>query len=129
MPKQDKQEQYLTKNDLKDLRSELKGDMKQLRENINEDVNEDMRTHMGVLFAKFSDEVNLVAEAQQDTHRHVTLLEKWTSSLENKMDIVINTLGEVKVTVNEIKGQLKTKVDLKDHKLLERRVSIIENKI
>lgn len=125
MPKQNTQEQYATKTDLKDLRTELKGDMKQFRDDINENI----KTHTGVLFEKFFEEVTVLAEAHQDTNRRVRSLETRTSSLEDKMDTVIDTLGEVKVSVNEIKDQLQTKVDLKDRKLLERRVSAIEIKI
>lgn len=124
MPKQNLKDQYATKNDLKGLRTELKGDMKQLRVEMNEDI----KTHIGVLYEKFSDDVKLVIESQQDTNRQVTLLGERTSSLEDKMDMVIDTLGEVKVSVNEIKDQLQNKVDRQEHNALAKRVSVLEAK-
>ncbi|MDO8592313.1 MAG: hypothetical protein Q7R92_00900, partial [bacterium] len=92
-----------------------KADMQELRANINGDI----KTHMGVLYEKFSDEVRVVAESHLDTRREI-------KTLGTKVDMLIETVGEIKVDVTDIKDGLKNKTDIKDHKLLEKRVSVLE---
>lgn len=118
MAKQSSKTKYVVKSDLEELR---KG------------MNEDFKTHIGALYEKFSGEVKLVAEQHQDTNTRVRNLEHQhqdTSAtigkLDKKMELVIETLGELKVDVSEIKDGLNKKADLKDQKLLEKRVLALE---
>ncbi|MEK7582227.1 MAG: hypothetical protein AAB488_02780 [Patescibacteria group bacterium] len=122
MPKQSNKTEYATKSDLQKLHRATKADIKELRGNINQDI----KTHMGVLYKKFSDDVKVLAEAHLDTGREVKNLGARVGGFEVKMDILINTVGEVKVDVAEIKNELKNKADLKDHKLLEKRAATLE---
>ncbi|MGD0977026.1 MAG: hypothetical protein ABR875_01890 [Minisyncoccia bacterium] len=125
MPKQTSKNEYIVKSDFAELR---KG------------MNEDFKTHIGALYEKFSGEVKLVAEQHQDTNTRVRNLEhqyqdtdtrvqridKKVDTLEKKMDIVVDVLGELKVDVSEIKNGLNKKADLKDQKLLEKRILALE---
>lgn len=124
--------EYATKGDLRELRTE---------------INEDFKVHVGVLYEKFENEVKVVAESHLDIDRKVDklsfkgdlLAEKVDGlaekvyGLANKVDelndktgLLIETVGEIKVDVADIKDSLKNKVDLKDHKSLEKRVSVLE---
>ena len=104
MPKESNKNGYATKSDLKELRKE---------------INEDIGVHMGVLYEKFENEIKVVAESHLDTRREVR-------TLGTKVDMLIETVGEIKVDVADIKDNFKNKTDLKDHKLLEKRVSVLE---
>ncbi len=103
--------QYATKGDLQGLGSELK-------------------TYMGVLFERASDQTVLLAEQLQGTNHRVggleskvDNLESKVDNLESKVDMVIETVGEIKVTVVEIRDSLDNKVDKKDFVRLERQVA------
>lgn len=110
-----------------------KGDLEDLRHGLRKEINEDIRVHMGTLYEKFESEVKVVAESHLDTNREVKILGA-------KVDMLIETVGEMqldmtemksdlsetKSNVAEIKDNLKNKTDLKDHKLLEKRVSVLE---
>ena len=96
--------QYATKGDLQGLGSELK-------------------TYMGVLFERASDQTVLLAEQLQGTNHRVGGLESKVDNLESKVDMVIETVGEIKVTVVEIRDSLDNKVDKKDFVRLERQVA------
>lgn len=139
MLKQPNKTEYATKSDLKGLRK---------------DINQDIKTHMGVLYEKFSDDVKVLAESHLDTSREVKKLGRKVDilggrmgnlegkveflgekvegfdgkvgGLEGKVDMLIDTVGEIKVDVAEIKEGLKNKADLKDQKLLEKRVAALE---
>ena len=106
-----------------------RGDLNELRQEINEDF----KVHTGVLYEKFENEVKIVAESHQDTDRKVDKLgfgvDALTDSvgeLNNKVDMLVETVGELKTDVSEIKSDLKNKVDIRDHNLLEKRVSVLE---
>lgn len=107
MPKQPNKTEYATKSDLKELRG---------------GINKDIKTHMGALYEKFSDDVKVLAESHLDTNKRVR-------NLEIKMDMLVDTVGEIKVDVVEVKEGLKNKADLKDQKLLEKRVATLETTI
>ena len=132
MLKQSNKTEYATKSDLKGLRK---------------DINQDIKTHMGALYEKFSDDVKVIAEAHLDTNRElkslggkvsilggkmenlegkVEFLGGKVGNLERKVDMLVETVGEIKVDVVEIKNELKNKADLKDQKLLEKRVATLE---
>ncbi len=100
MTKQPNTTEYATKSDLQDL-------------------NEDIKTYVGTLYEKFSDDVKVLAESHLDTNKRVR-------NLEVKMDMLVDTVGEIKIDVAEIKDKFDQKADLKDHKLLEKRVSVLE---
>lgn len=110
--------EYATKDDLHELRKE---------------INEDTGVHMGVLYEKFSNEVKVVAESHLDTHREiktlgakVDMLVETVGGMQLDMTEIKSDLSETKSDVAEIKDSLKNKTDLKDHKLLEKRVSVLE---
>jgi len=118
MPKQPNKTEYATKSDLKGLRR---------------GINQDIKTHIGALYEKFSDDVKVVAEAHLDTNRELKKLggrvgglEGRMGSFEGKVDMLVDTVGEIKIDVAEIKEGLKNKADLKDQKLLEKRVTTLE---
>lgn len=79
---------------------------------FRKELNKDMKTHMGVLFEKFSEEVTIVAEQYLETNRHL-------KSLENKMDVVVETIGESKVDTADLKSETDT---------IKHRLAILENK-
>lgn len=111
MPRQSNKTEYATKSDLKELRG---------------GINKDIKTHIGVLYEKFSDDVKVLAESHLDTSREVKNLGTRVGGLEIKMDMLIDTVGEIKIDVAEIKEGLKNKADLKDQRLLEKRVATLE---
>ncbi|OGN05383.1 MAG: hypothetical protein A2831_01440 [Candidatus Yanofskybacteria bacterium RIFCSPHIGHO2_01_FULL_44_17] len=118
MPTKTDKNEYATRGDLRELRQE---------------INEDMRVHVGVLYEKFENEVKVVAESHQDIDRKVDKLDFGVGTLtdevgklNNKMDMVVETIGEIKTDISEIKNDLKNKTDIKDHKILEKRVSVLE---
>jgi hypothetical protein len=111
MPKQTSKNEYIVKSDFAELR---KG------------MNEDFKTHIGALYEKFSGDVKLLAEQHQDTDTRVQRIDKKVDALEKKVDIVVDILGELKVDVSEIKNGLNKKADLKDQKLLEKRILALE---
>ena len=76
----------------------------------------ELKTHMGVLFERASEQTVLLAEQLEDTNHRV-------NNLESKMDMVIETIADVKVVVNEIKDGLDNKVDKKDFVKLEKQVT------
>lgn len=122
MPKEANKTEYATKGDLEDLRCGLR-----------KEINEDIGVHMGVLYEKFENEVKVIAEQHVDIDRnlvninqHLGHVDQRLDKLEIKTDMLIETVGEIKVDVTDIKDGLKNKTDIKDHKLLEKRVSVLE---
>jgi len=88
---------------------------------FRKEINADFKRETGVLYEKFKDDVQLIAEKQDETTKQV-------SQLQGKVEMLIETVGEIKVDVTEIKDNLKRKVDVKDHKALENRVIALEVK-
>jgi hypothetical protein len=114
--------EYVTKQDLNDFHNDFR-----------KELNEDIKIHMGVLYEKFENEVKVVAESHLDIDRkvdklgfRVSTLTDTVGELNSKVSMLIETVGEIKVDVADIKDGLKNKANLKDYKLLEKRVSVLE---
>ena len=53
--------EYATKGDINDLRTDMGKEMKELRK----DINEDFKYHVGTIYEKFHGDIKLVIEYQQ----------------------------------------------------------------
>ncbi len=114
-------DQFATKSDIREFGDELKIHMQEFGNKLE--------THMGVLFERASEQTSLLAEQLQDTNHQVGKIKvqadrlgERVGSLELKMDVAIEAIGDVKVVVNEIKDGLDNKVDKKDFVKLEKQV-------
>src|SRR3989344_4898734 len=98
-----------TKNDIEQLRKDMasKDDLADLRKQINEDI----KLHMGTLYEKFSSDVKLVAE-------QVCAIDTRLQRVEQKADLLIETVGELKMEVSNDREVIK------DH---EQRVQRLEH--
>lgn len=85
------------------------------------DVEDRLTAYMGTLFEKATGQTTLLAEQLKDTNRRV-------ENLENKMDIVVEAVGDIKVSLTIIEDKLDQKADKKDLIALEKRVSVLENR-
>ncbi len=74
---------------------------------------------MGVLYEKFRSDTQLLAE-------QVQTIAQQQKATDKKLDLVIETIAEIKVELSEINDKLEQKVDREDHQALERRVSRLE---
>jgi len=99
-------DEYATKSDIKDLRKE---------------INEDFKHHVGTLYEKFHGDIKLVIERQGGMDRRL-------ERVENKIDLLTETVGDVKVELTGSRMELDNKVDKSEHKGLERRVVALEAK-
>jgi hypothetical protein len=79
----------------------------------------DLQNFMGSLYEKFHSDVELIIENQQETNHRI-------DTLENKNDLIMETVGEIKVELSEIHENLLGKVDQEDHRSLEKRISRLE---
>ena len=119
---------YATKGDINDLRTDMNKDMKELRTDMNKDmkelrkdINEDFKHHVGVLYEKFHGDIKLVIEHQQG-------MDKRLVRVENKVDLLTETVADIKVEVTGNRMELDSKVDKSEYKGLERRVVALEIK-
>lgn len=81
-----------------------KGDLEQL----HKDLRKDFQDHAGLLYEKLSDEVKVVAE-------QYTTMDKRLMRVESKTDVLIETVGEIKMEITEMKegvSGLKTDVSV-----------------
>lgn len=106
MIKDNSKNNYATKIDLKDLRKE---------------INEDFKTHVGTLYEKFHGDIKLVIERQDGMDRRL-------ERVENKVDLLTETVGDIKVEVTGNGLELDDKVNRSEHKGLEQRVVALEAK-
>lgn len=116
--------QFATKSDLKELGSELKDDFKELRNELKEDLNglkEDFKNHTGFLIEQFSDQVKVVAEQYSG-------IEKRLTRVESKTDMLVETVADIKVDTAMIREGLESKADKSEHKKLEHRVTVLESR-
>ena len=81
-------------------RSELKTNLQEFRKEINEDF----KLHIEVLLERYSDQTKLLAEQHQDTQREI-------KKIHGKLDMVIETVGDMQVDITDIKDKLDQKVD------------------
>jgi len=81
--------------------------------------NDDIKRHMGALSEDFQDKVKVVAELALD-------IKKTVDSHTKILDSHTEMIGNVMIRLEEIKGELKQKVDYQDFVKLERRVVRLE---
>ena len=125
---------HATKSDLKEFRDRLreematKGDLAELRRGLTDDMeaqrvrfNDDMKTHMGTLYEKFSADVSLVSE-------QITGIDKRLGRVEKKVEVLTDTVGEIKVELTAVNDKLDRKADKSQVTLLDRRVAALEAK-
>lgn len=106
-----------TKSDLNELREQLRQDMNVQRERFNED----MKTHTGTLYEKFSGDVGLLSE-------QMTMMNKRLARVEKKMDVLTDTVGDMKVELTVVNEKLDRKADRSQITQLDRRVATLEAK-
>ncbi len=76
---------------------------------FRQEINEDFKQHIEVLYEKFHTDIQLLAEQQQDTNR--------------KVDMLIETVGDIKVEITEINEKLDNKVDRSEFLELKQEVA------
>lgn len=104
---------YITKDDLTEFGKDLKNDLRK-------EINEDFKTHVGALYEKFHGDIKLVIEKQDGMDQRL-------GRVENKVDLLTETVGDIKVELTGNRMELENKVDRSEHKTLERRVVALEH--
>ena len=88
--------------------------------------NEDIKRHMGALSEDFQDKVKVVAELALDIKKtvdsHTKILGLHTKLLDSHTEMI----GNIMIRLEEIKSELKQKVDYQDFVKLEKRVVYLE---
>ncbi len=106
--------QDLRENLRRDIREDIREDIKTYQEEMKSyvgSVQEDMKTYVGAIAEKFSSDVQLLAEQQSEMKKDI-------SAIKDTLELVVETLGDVKVEVTGLR---------QDHESLERRVTHIES--
>ena len=119
---------YVTKTDIDRLGTDLRGNIKNLRSEMQDDmkglrkeINDDFKHHVGVLYEKFHGDMKLVIEYQQGMGKRL-------ARVENKVDLLTETVADIKVEVTGNRMELGNKVDKSEYKGLEKRVVALEVK-
>lgn len=114
MEKNKTKNEYITKTDLTEFGGSLKNDLRK-------ELNEDFKHHVGVIYEKFHGDIKLVIERQGG-------MDKRLERVENKIDMLTETAGDIKVELTGNRMELDDKVDKSEYKGLERRVVALEVK-
>lgn len=114
MQKNKAKTEYVTKTDLTEFGKDLKS-------GLRKEINEDFKTHVGTLYEKFHGDIKLVIERQNGMGKRL-------ERVENKVDLLTETVGDIKVEVTGNRLELDNKVNRSEHKGLEQRVIALEAK-
>ena len=88
---------------------------------LRKEINDDFKHHVGVLYEKFHGDIKLVIEYQQGMGKRL-------ARVENKVDLLTETVADIKVEVTGNRMELDNKVDKSEYKGLEKRVVALEVK-
>lgn len=119
MQKNKAKNKSVTKADLTEFGEDLKRDLKR---DLRKEINEDFKSHIGTLYEKFNGDIKLVIEGQSGMNQRL-------ERVETKVDLLTETVGDIKVELTGHRMELDNKVDRSEHKGLERRVVALEAKV
>ncbi len=88
---------------------------------FRKEINEDFKHHVGTIYEKFHGDIKLVIERQDGMDQRL-------ERVENKIDLLTETVADIKVELTGDRMELDNKVDRSEHKGLERRVIALEVK-
>ena len=94
-----------------------KSDLNELRRRISDD----MKTHIGTFYEKVSRDVGLLSE-------QMATMDKRLARVEKKVEVLTETVGEMKVELSAVSDKLDRKADRSQITQLDRRVTVLEAK-
>lgn len=88
---------------------------------FRKEINDDFKNHVGTIYEKFHGDIKLVIERQSGMDQRL-------ERVENKVDLLTETVGDIKVEVTGNRMELDNKVNRSEHKVLEQRIVALEAK-
>lgn len=85
-------------------------------------MDKNFKDYVGALYEKFHGDIKLVIEGQSGIGERL-------ERVENKVDMLTETVGDIKVELTGNKMDLNNKVNRSEYKGLERRVIALETKV
>ena len=98
-----------------------KADLTEFGKDFRKEISKDFKNHVGILYEKFHGDIKLVIDGQGGINQRL-------ERVEHKVDLLTETVADVKVELTGHRMELDNKVDRSEHKGLERRVIALEVK-
>ena len=97
--------------------------------NILTDQRKEYERHIGVVFESFTDQLKMIAESLSGTQKQLTVIRDMVAKNTENIEMIKIDIEFIKSDINEMKRELKRKVDIDEFQLLEKRVIFLERKL
>ncbi len=101
----------------------IRGMSKMKKETYSTD---EVRRYIGAVSEQFQDGIKVIGEQYHDLKRDIKRIDETLNSHTETLNSHTGMIGQIMIQLEEIRGELKQKVDYRDFAKLERRVAVLE---